>query len=181
MENVQFTEMKNGTKEEYQFLNKLEDQYIKKLPEIIIKQLLTLKTSLPGYQITRLEHSLQTATRATNDKESDEMVVGALLHDIGDSLSPYNHEEFAAAIIKPFVSEKVTWIVGHHGIFQKYYYAHHLGGNSNDRDEYKSHPWYEETVKFCERWDQTSFDPDFKSLPIDYFEPLIKKIFTKKT
>ena len=181
MESVQFTEMKNGTKEEYQFLNKLEDQYIKKLPERIIKQLLTLKTSLPGYQITRLEHSLQTATRATNDKESDEMVVGALLHDIGDSLSPYNHEEFAAAIIKPFVSEKVTWIVGHHGIFQKYYYAHHLGGNRNERDEYKSHPWYEETVKFCERWDQTSFDPDFKSLPIDYFEPLIKKIFTKKT
>ena len=139
-----------------------------------------LNDTLEGYKITRLEHSLQTATRALNDKASDEMVVAALLHDIGDELAPLNHSEYAAAVLKPYVSEKTRWIVEKHGEFQMYYYAHHLGGNRNQREKYKGHKYYQDTLDFCEKWDQKSFDPNFKSLTLKSFEPLIKKIFSRK-
>ena len=138
-----------------------------------------LNNSLEGYQITRLEHSLQTATRALNDKAEDEMIVGALLHDIGDELAPSNHSEYAATIIKPYVSEKTHWIIEKHGIFQMYYYAHHLGFNKNERDKYKGHEYYSATAEFCEKWDQSSFDPNYKSLTLKDFEPYIRKIFSR--
>ena len=108
----------------------------------------TMKETLEGYQISRLEHSLQTATRALNDDASDEMIVAALLHDIGDDLAPLNHAEYAAAVLKPYVSEKTHWIIEKHGIFQMYYYAHHLGGNKNARDKYKGHKYFQATVDF---------------------------------
>ena len=134
---------------------------------------------LVGYQINRLEHSLQTATRALKDKASDEMIVAALIHDIGDELAPNNHSEFAATILKPYVGEKTRWIVEKHGIFQMYYYAHHLGGNKNQRDKYKGHKYFQETVDFCENWDQKSFDPNYKSLTLKDFETYVKKIFSR--
>ena len=139
-----------------------------------------LTNTLEGYQITRLEHSLQSATRALKDKADDEMVVATLLHDIGDELAPMNHAEYAAAVLKPYVSEKTHWIIEKHGEFQMYYYAHHLGGNKNQRDKYKGHKYFKDTVNFCENWDQTSFDPNFKSIPLKEFAPILKKIFSRK-
>ena len=108
------------------------------------------------------------------------MVVAALLHDIGDELAPLNHSEYAATVLKPYVSEKTRWIVEKHGEFQMYYYAHHLGGNRNQREKYKGHKYYQDTLDFCEKWDQKSFDPNFKSLTLKSFEPLIQKIFSRK-
>ena len=179
MKKVNFMQMKDGTKEEYLFLNKHEQKYIKGTADRILKFMNQLNNTLEGYQITRLEHSLQTATRALNDKAEDEIVVGALLHDIGDELAPLNHSECAASIIKPYVSEKTHWIIKKHGEFQMYYYAHHLDGNRNQRDKYKEHKYYQATVDFCENWDQKSFDPNFKSLPLKDFEPYVKKIFSR--
>ena len=132
------------------------------------------------YKITRLEHSLQTATRAFNDKASEEMIVAALLHDIGDELAPLNHSEYAASILKPYVSKKTYWIIEKHGEFQTYYYAHHLGKNRHLRDKYKDHKYYKDTLFFCENWDQASFDPNFKSLTLKDFEPMVRKIFSRK-
>ena len=180
MEKVKFTQMKDGTKDDYLLLDKHEKKYIEGTADRIIKFMSGLNDTLEGYKITRLEHSLQTATRALNDKASDEMVVAALLHDIGDELAPLNHSEYAAAVLKPYVSEKTHWIVEKHGEFQMYYYAHHLGGNKNQREKYKGHKYYQDTVNFCENWDQKSFDPNFKSLTLKSFEPLIKKIFSRK-
>ena len=179
MKKVKFTQMKDGTKEDYLFLNKYEKQYIKNITDRILKFMSGLSNALEGYQITRLEHSLQTATRALNDNADDEMIVGALLHDIGDELAPLNHSEYAAAIIKPYVSEKTHWIIEKHGIFQMYYYAHHLGGNKNEREKFKGHKYYIDTINFCENWDQKSFDPNFKSLTLKDFEPYVKKIFNR--
>ena len=179
MEKVNFTQMKDGTKEEYLLLNKYEKKYIENTADRILKFMNGLNSSLEGYQITRLEHSLQTATRALNDNADDEMIVGALLHDIGDELAPLNHSEYAAAIIKPYVSEKTHWIIEKHGIFQMYYYAHHLGGNKNEREKFKGHKYYIDTINFCENWDQKSFDPNFKSLTLKDFEPYVKKIFNR--
>ena len=180
MEKVKFTQMKDGTKDDYLLLDKHEKKYIEGTADRIIKFMSGLNDTLEGYKITRLEHSLQTATRALNDKASDEMVVAALLHDIGDELAPLNHSEYAAAVLKPYVSEKTRWIVEKHGEFKMYYYAHHLGGNRNQREKYKGHKYYQDTLDFCEKWDQKSFDPNFKSLTLKSFEPLIKKIFSRK-
>ena len=179
MEKVNFTQMKDGTKEEYLLLNKYEKKYTESTADRILKFMYGLNNSLEGYQITRLEHSLQTATRALNDKAEDEMIVGALLHDIGDELAPLNHSEYAAAIIKPYVSEKTHWIIEKHGIFQMYYYAHHFGSNKNERKKFKGHKYYIDTINFCENWDQKSFDPNFKSLTLKDFEPYVKKIFNR--
>ena len=117
-------------------LEKHEKKYIEGTADRLIKFLSDLNNTLEGYQISRLEHSLQTATRALNEKANDEMIVAALLHDIGDDLSPLNHAGYAAAVLKPYVSEKTYWIVEKHGIFQLYYYAHHIGGNKNEREKY---------------------------------------------
>ena len=179
MEKVKFTQMKDGTKEEYLLLDKHEKKYVKSTADRLINFMSGLNSTLEGYQITRLEHSLQTATRALNDKANNEMIVAALLHDIGDELAPLNHSEYAAAILKPYVSEKTHWIIEKHGEFQMYYYAHHLNGNRNQRDKYKGHRYYQDTLNFCENWDQKSFDPNFKSLTLKDFEPYVRKIFSK--
>jgi len=179
VEKVKFKQMKEGSKEDYLLLNKLEKKFIEGTADRVLKTMQGLTSSLVGYQINRLEHSLQTATRALKEKASDEMIVAALLHDIGDELAPNNHAEFAATILKPYVSEKTAWIIEKHGIFQMYYYAHHLGFNKNERDKYKGHKYYPATAEFCEKWDQISFDPNYKSLLLKEFEPYVKKIFSR--
>ena len=108
------------------------------------------------------------------------MVVAALLHDIGDELAPLNHSEYAAAVLKPYVSKKTHWIIEKHGEFQMYYYAHHLGKNKNQRDKYKDHEYYHDAVNFCEKWDQASFDPKYKSMSLEEFAPMVKRIFSRK-
>ena len=171
--------MKDGTKEDYLLLSKHEKKFIENTADRIIKFMSGLTKTLEGYKINRLEHSLQSATRALNDKADDEMIVAALLHDIGDELAPLNHSEYAAAVLKPYVSEKTHWIVEKHGEFQMYYYAHHLGGNKNQRDKYKGHKYYKDTADFCKNWDQKSFDPNYKSLSLKDFKPYVKKIFSR--
>ena len=180
MKKVNFTEMKSGTKDEYLLLDKYEKEYINSTADRILNFMRGLTNTLEGYKISRLEHSLQTATRAFKDGANEEMVVAALLHDIGDELAPLNHSEYAAAVIKPYVSKKTHWIIEKHGEFQMYYYAHHLGKNRNQRDKYKDHEYYQDTVDFCEKWDQTSFDPDYDSKPLEFFVPMVKKIFARK-
>ena len=180
MKKVSFTEMKKGTKDDYLFLDRHEKDFASKTADRILRFLSNLTETLEGYQISRLEHSLQSATRAYKNGEDEEMVVATLLHDIGDELAPMNHSEYAATILKPYVSEKTHWIIEKHGEFQMYYYAHHLGGDRNKRDQYKNHKYYQDTVDFCEKYDQKSFDPKYKSLPLEFFKPLVKKIFSRK-
>ena len=180
MKTVNFTEMKAGTKDEYLLLDKYEQDYINGTADRILNFMQSLTSTLEGYKITRLEHSLQTATRAYRDKADEEMVVAALLHDIGDELAPLNHSEYAAAVIKPYVSEKTHWIVKMHGLFQTFYYVHHLGGDRHKREEYKDHRYYQATVDFCENYDQGCFDPNYESLPLEHFAPMLKRVFSRK-
>ena len=180
MKKVSFTEMKKGTKEDYLLLDKNEKDFAKKTADRILKFLSSLTETLEGYQVSRLEHSLQSATRALHAGESEEMIVAALLHDIGDELAPMNHSEYAASILKPYVSDKTHWIVEKHGEFQAYYYAHHLGGNRNKRDKYKGHKYFDACVNFCEKYDQCSFDPNYESYPLEKFKPMVRNIFARK-
>lgn len=179
MATVSFTRMADGTKEDYELLHDLEQQFVAELPDRLLAALEELKHSFSGYQVSRYEHSLQSATRAFKNRESEEMVVAALLHDIGDSLAPYTHGEMVAAILKPYMSEETCWIVKYHGLFQMYYYAHHHGGDRNARDLYRDHEYYQATVDFCEKYDQNCFDPDYESLPIDFFEPMVRRVFAE--
>ena len=180
MKKVSFTEMKKGTKDDYLLLDKNEKDYVSKTADRILKFMSGLTDTLEGYKVSRLEHSLQSATRALKAGESEEMIVATLLHDIGDELAPMNHSEYAASVLKPYVSEKTHWIIEKHGEFQTYYYAHHFGGDRNKRDKYKGHKYYQDCINFCEKYDQASFDPNYKSLPLSEFEPMVKRIFSRE-
>ena len=179
IDKVNFKNMESGTAEEYAFLNDLEDQFNVDLPKRLIAALSSLDSSLSGYQISRLEHSLQGATRAYVAGEDLEMVIAILFHDIGDELAPYSHSEMAAAILRPFVSEKIYWIIKHHGVFQMYYYAHHSGGDRNVRELFIDSPWYQDAIKFCHEYDQNCFDPDYESKPLEFFVPMINEFFSR--
>ena len=180
MEHVKFTQMKDGDKEDYTFLTEHEIEYTKGTADRLLKALVSLDEGLSGYQITRLGHSVQSATRAYRDGADIDWIVSALLHDIGDIFAPYNHDEYAATILKPFVREQCTWVVEKHGDFQMIYYGDHVGGNPNKRDAYKDHPYFEDCVEFCERWDQSSFDPTYDSKPIAFFADMVREVFARK-
>jgi len=179
MKTVSFTNMQDGTAEDYAYLDELEDQYKLGLAKRLMNALAALEHSLSGYKVSRLEHVLQAASRAHEAGESDEWIAAALLHDIGDDLATYSHSEMAAAILRPFVSDEIYWVVKHHGVFQMYYYAHHSGGNRDARDKYKQHEYYQSAVKFCHEYDQNCFDPDYKSKPLEFFAPLLERVFAK--
>ena len=176
---VSFTRMEDGTREDYELLDRSERDYVRALPDRVLAALRKLDHSLPGYRVSRLGHSLQAATRALKDGADDELIVAALIHDIGDELAPYNHSEVAAGIIRPYVRAEVTWIVEQHGLFQTYYYAHHSGRDRNGRERFRGQPWYQACRDFCAHWDQCSFDPDYPSEPLSTFESRVREIFTR--
>jgi len=179
MDHVKFTQMKDGDKEDYDFLTRHEIEYTKGTAERLLGALVDLDESLSGYQITRLGHSVQSASRAWRDGADTDWVVSALLHDIGDIYAPYNHDEYAATILRPFVREQCTWVVEKHGDFQMVYYGHHVGGNPDKRDAYKGHAFFDDCAMFCERWDQASFDPAYDSLSLEFFAPMVHEVFAR--
>ena len=178
---VGFTRMKDGTAEDYALLHELEKPYLALTANRVLDELRRQgDATLEGYRITRMTHGLQSATRAERDGADIDWIVGALLHDIGDGLAPQNHDRFSAEVIRPFVRWDVAWVVEHHGIFQMLYYAHHYGWDRNARDRFRDHPCFDSCAEFCERWDQSSFDPDYDSLPLEHFEPMLREVFARK-
>ena len=180
MQHVTFTQMRDGTAQDYHLLHRLEQAYIQTLPDRLLAALQDLSESLPGYQVSRLEHSLQSASRAEDDGADIDMVVAALLHDIGDVLAPDNHSQMAAAIIRPYVRAEVTWVVEMHGLFQMQFYAHHLGKPHDGHLAYAKHPWFASCQRFCALYDQTSFDPAYPSRPLSHFAPLLRTVFARQ-
>jgi predicted HD phosphohydrolase len=174
---ARFTRMEDGTKEDYETIERAQQPFVHEIADRVLEHLRCLGDSYGGMLVDRLTHSLQTATRAHRDGRDEEYVVCALLHDIGDMLASHNHADLAAAILKPFVSERNLWIVEHHAIFQGYYFWHHLGANRNAREKYRDHPYFGDAAEFCASYDQCSFDPDYDTLPITYFEPMLRRVF----
>ena len=180
MNQVDFIAMKDGNKEEYVFLQKLEHDYIRGLPDRLLVALERLGDSLQGYKVSRLEHSLQSATRAENDGADIETIVAALVHDIGDELAPENHSQMAASILRPYVRAEVTWVVEMHGLFQMQYYAHFYDKDPSGHLAYKDHPWFASCQRFCEVYDQSAFDPAYPTKPLSHFEPMLREVFSRK-
>jgi len=179
MDQVKFTAMKDGDAEDYAFLDRHERDYAAGTAQRLMRAMAELDESLSGYRVTRLEHSVQSASRAWRDGADDDWVVATLLHDIGDIYAPWNHDEYAAAVLRPFVRDQCAWVVEKHGLFQRVYYAHHLGGDPDAREAEKDHPYYEDCVAFCARWDQASFDPDYPSFALAAFAPMVERVFAR--
>ena len=172
-----FTRMVDATRDDYAVIARHSLGFQQGLPDRILRHLTLLAGDTGGYAVDRLTHSLQTATRAHHDRRDEEYVVCALVHDIGDTLASHNHSELAAVIVHPFVSEENHWIVKHHGIFQGYFFFHHLGLDPNMRDRYRDNPYWQACADFCADYDQNSFDPAYDTLPLEFFEPMVRRIF----
>lgn len=174
-----FLRMEDSTEQDWQLIGAEFMRFSKGLPDRIIRHLQLLEGDYGGFPIDRYTHSLQAATRALRDGRDDEYVCCALLHDIGDTLGCFNHADIAAAILQPFVSAENLWMVQHHGMFQGYYFFHHLGLDRNMREQFRQHPCYERTAEFCELYDNPSFDQHALTYPIVEFEPMLRKLLAQ--
>lgn len=175
-----FTRMQDATRDDYLVIATHSLDFIGGLPDRVLKHLGLLEGDTGGYAVDRLTHSLQSATRAHRDGRDEEYVVCALIHDIGDTLASTNHADLAATILEPFVSEKNHWIVKHHGIFQGYYFFHHLGLDRNMRDRFKGHEHFRDTAEFCAKYDQNCFDAAYDTMPLEEFEPMVRNVFSRR-
>ncbi|HEX3139641.1 MAG TPA: HD domain-containing protein [Rhizobacter sp.] len=179
MERATFTRMEESTAQDWQIIAGESKEFSRQLPDRLIAHLRVLDGDYGGFPVDRYTHSLQTATGALKAGCDEEYVVCALFHDVGDTLGSANHFDVAAAILKPFVSEANHWMVQHHGIFQGYYFFHHLGLNRNLRDQFAGHPHYARTEEFCALYDNPAFDPKGETLPMSEFEPMVRRVFAK--
>ena len=177
---VSYIRMSDGTKEDYALLQELVRPFRAATADRVLAYFDGLHESFPGMQVDRYEHSLQTATRAFRDEADEETVVAALLHDIGDLLAPNNHAEIGAKILQPYVSPETYWLLKHHAIFQGYHFWDKIGKDKNEREKYRGHPAYEKTVEFCARWDEVAFDPSYDTMPLEAFEPMLRRIFARE-
>ncbi len=176
---AKFPAMTEGTREDWELIAGHFGPFAGKVGARVLEHLKLLEGDYGGFPIDRLQHSLQTATRAHRDGREEQYVVMALLHDIGDTLGSYNHPDVAAAIIKPFVSEELHWICEKHGIFQGYYFFHYLGQDRDMREQYRDHEHFDACAQFCEKYDQAAFDPDYESLPLEFFEPMVMRVMAR--
>ncbi|MDE2145913.1 MAG: phosphohydrolase [Burkholderiales bacterium] len=174
-----FTRMEESTAEDWRAIGAEVMASARTLPDRVLAHLKLLEGDYGGFPVDRYQHSLQTATRALRDGRDDEYVACALLHDIGDTLGSYNHFDIAAAILKPFVGEANLWMVQHHGIFQGYYFFHHIGLDRDLREQFRGHPHFARTEEFCAEYDNPAFDPKAEALPITEFEPIVRRVFSQ--
>jgi len=174
---AKFTDMQHCTQEDWAIIGAGFVRFTRGLPDRVLAHLRLLDGDYGGFAIDRLQHSLQTATRAERAGEDPEYVVCALLHDVGDTLGSFNHADVAAAVLKPFVSPENLWMVEQHAIFQGYYYFHHVGMNRDAREQFRGHRWFDRTARFCELYDAPAFDPKAETLPLEHFEPLVRRFF----
>jgi predicted HD phosphohydrolase len=176
LQRAKFTAMTESTQAEWMAIGQIGAPYNRQMPDRMLAHLRMLGEDEGGFAVNRLEHSLQTATRAFKDGRDEEYVVCALIHDIGDVLSPSNHAEMGAMVLKPYISEQNHWMMDKHGIFQGYYFFHHLGLDRDMRDQFRGHPHFEYCAQFCHLYDQNSFDPTYQSMSVEDFEPMLRRV-----
>lgn len=177
-EKMHFTRMDQGTDEDFKILKRVHEMMLHNLPDRLFAMLNDLSGD-EAYNLDRKDHSVQAATRAMRDGADEELIVVALLHDVGETLGPMNHGEIAAAILHPFVSEENYNLLKYHGLFQTYFFGMHMGLDPNARDKFKDEPWYQKTVDFCAKYDEVSFDPAYKNEPMSTFEPMVRRLLNK--
>jgi predicted HD phosphohydrolase len=175
---MHFKRMDEGTDADFQVLKRVHELTLQELPDRLLALLSGLGRDT-AYNITRRDHCLQAATRALRDGKDEEYVAVALLHDVGETLGPFNHGEVIAAVLRPFISRDNYFLLAHHSLFQTYFFAAHLGLDPNARDCFKGDPAYERTVEFCAKYDEVSFDPNYPNEPLSTFEPMVRRLLAK--
>jgi predicted HD phosphohydrolase len=173
---ARFTTMTQGSAEDWAAIGRAALAQGGQHVDHLLAHLQRLADDDGGFAVDRLEHSLQTASRAFRDGRDEEYVVCALLHDIGDLLLPASHADLGATILRPYVTELNHWMLEHHGVFQGYYFFHHIGLDRDMREQFRGHPAFEHTAEFCHRYDQTAFDPRYESMPLSAFEPMMRRV-----
>lgn len=176
---ARFRSMTEGTREDWAHIAAAFGPFASHGADRVLTHLRLLAGDFGGFPVDRLEHSLQTASRAARAGRDEEYVVCALLHDIGDTLGAYNHPDIAAAVLKPFVSPKNHWIVQHHGVFQGYYFFHYLGLDRDMREQFRAHEWFDDAAEFCELYDQPSFDKAYPTMALEEFTPLVHRVLSQ--
>jgi predicted HD phosphohydrolase len=171
-----FHDIANGTQEDWAVIAPQYASFARRLPDRILQHLMLLDGDYGGFPVDRLTHCLQTAMLAHQDGRDEEYVVCALLHDIGDTLGTYNHADVAGVLLQPFVSEENAWMVSKHGMFQGYYFFHHIGMDRNLREQFRGHAQFERTAEFCSKYDGPAFDPGVKPPPLSFFEPMVRRV-----
>jgi len=180
METVSFVHMEDGTAEDYELVSRLfADHVTDTLADNLLGLLGIMKGPRLGYPVDRYRHSLQSGSRALRNGEPIDMVVAALLHDVGDVMAPANHSAVAADILRPYVDDRTTWIIRHHGVFQGYYYFHHLGGDRDERERFRDHEWLDDCAAFCHEYDQNCFEPGYDDIPLEEFAPMVREVFDR--
>jgi predicted HD phosphohydrolase len=169
-----FTRMDESTAEQWAVIGKETYEHQDRVAESVLAMLRSLAAITDGFAVDQLTHSLQTATRAERAGADEEIVFASLLHDIGKAVSVPNHPEIAAAIIKPYVRPDVYNMIRAHQDFQGRHYYHHFGGDPDARTKYEGAEWFDLAAQFADDWDQVAFDPDYDTLPLEHFEPLVR-------
>ena len=176
---AKFRNFEEGTQEDWSIIASQYTAFAQGLSDRVLTHLKLLEGDFGGFPIDRLQHCLQTATRAHRDGRGETYVVMALLHDIGDTVGTYNHPDIGAAIIKPFVTAQEHWICAQHGLFQGNYYFHYLGMDRDARDVHRGHEHWDACEEFCRKYDQAAFDPEYDSEALAFFEPMVQRVMAR--
>jgi predicted HD phosphohydrolase len=175
-----FTRMDESTAEEWAHIGAESFKNQGRVADRILLLLESLGEIVDGFATDQLTHCLQTATRAERDGADDEVVLASLCHDIGKAISVPNHPAIAAEILKPYVRHEVYEMIRVHQDFQGRHYYAHFGMDANARETHRAEldaETFALAERFADLWDQTAFDPDYDTLPLEHFEPLVRKVF----
>ncbi len=130
-----------------------------------------------GYSVNMYQHCLQTATMMYRDNLPEEDIVVGLLHDIGYMVCPEAHGSFAALLLRPYISDRNHWMLEHHEVFQQVHFHEMDGIDPNERDKWRDHPHFDWTAEFIAKYDQLAINIDAEILPIETFEPMVRRVF----
>jgi predicted HD phosphohydrolase len=173
-----FRRMDESTAEQWATIGHETAEGQSQVPEQVLAMLRRLSEITSGFAVDQLTHCLQTATRAERAGADRDMVVASLCHDIGKCVSVPNHAAIAAEILRPYVRPEVAEVMRAHQDFQGRHYYHHFGGDPDAREAYRGEAWFGLAAQFADEWDQTSFDPDYPTEPLEHFEPLVRQVFS---
>jgi predicted HD phosphohydrolase len=177
-ERVGFARMDESTREHWDHIATESVNDWENVPDRILEQLRALAGVTNGFAVNQLTHACQTAARAEHAGADTEVVVASLCHDIAKAVSEPNHPAQAAALLKPYVRDEVVWMVQVHQDFQGRHYYGFMGKDPDARQQHAGHPAYELAERFADEWDQTSFDPEYDTPPLEHFEPLVREVFS---
>jgi len=171
-----FRRMDESTAEQWAHISERTMTNQGRVADRFLMLLESLSSISDGFITDQLTHCLQTATMAERAGADDEVIFGSLCHDIGKAISVPNHGAISAEMIKPYVRDDVYQSIKNHQDFQGKHYYHHFDVPTSLRDRFAGESWFALCEEFTDDWDQQAFDPDYDTLPLSHFEPLIREL-----